>query len=201
MVTGTVVNLTRASNGSFRYYGQLLMQSPARYRGKQVELFAISHNYDLSTLVGKGISFTCGDDDLTRSVEPAPDPFSVAQAEPHVSLEYTDEGFHTIDYLSYDKPVSVTGVIRSYTPEKSDGTIYFQFDVGYSGDMASLEIATPAKYKGLIIHVLVTDRARSWQKVGAKVSFSVSESTLAWEPWGFTPTDWLHSLAISDSLP
>jgi len=195
-VTGTVVNLARAPNGSFRYYGEFLMQSPARYRGKKVALFVISHEQDVSTRVGKDITFSCTDDDLTRSVEPAPDPFSIGQPEPHVSLEYTDEGFHTIDYLNYEKPVPITGVIRSYERDKGEGAIYFQFDVGYGGDMASVEITAPAKYKGLIIHILVTDQTRSWQKIGGKVSFSVSESTLAWEPWGFTPLDQLAALSI-----
>lgn len=205
LVAGTVVSLKRSSNAEFRHYGEFLLQSPSRYRGKKVGLFVISHTHDLSPLVGKDITFTCGEAELTRCVEPLADPFSIGQPEPLVSLEFTDEGFTTIDYVSYEKPAAVTGVIRSVEPDEGKGALYFQFDVGYMGDMASVEIMTPAKYKGLVLHVLATDRAptgtankASWARVGTKVSFEISESILAWEPWGFTPADWLHIQAIGN---
>jgi hypothetical protein len=202
-VNGTVVKLTRATNGSFRYYGEFRIQSPARYRGKKVSLFIISHEEDACRYVGKDITFMCNDYDLTCSVEPISDPFSISQAEPHVSVEYADNAFRPIDYMSYEKPIYISGVVRSFDNDKGDGGIYFQFDVGFSGDMASVEVTTPAKYQGLIIHVLVNDQPRvksvsrsSWKTIGTRVSFSVPESTLAWEPRGFTPSEQLQSVSV-----
>jgi|NGEPerStandDraft_6_1074524.scaffolds.fasta_scaffold19377_2 hypothetical protein len=202
-VSGTVANLTKATNGSFRYYGEFILQAPSRYHGKRVGLFIISHERDVREYVGKTISFPLEDDDLTRSVEPAPDPFSVSQPEPQLSLEFDNGVFHALDYLSYEKPVSIRGLVRGYARDKDNGGLYFQFDMGYSGDMASVEITDPAKYRGLIIHVLVDDevggrsgRRDKWSRIGATVTFSVSESILAWESWGFTPVGQLATLTI-----
>jgi hypothetical protein len=35
-VKGTVTKLIRAENGSFRYYGKVLLKSPSRYHTKEV---------------------------------------------------------------------------------------------------------------------------------------------------------------------
>jgi hypothetical protein len=77
------------------------------------------------------------------------------------------------------------------------------FDVGYSGDWASVEIVEPAKYRGLILHVLIDDgtiRPPQWKQIGAKVGFTLSESVLAWEPWGFVPIDQLGKVEIESEL-
>ncbi len=207
-VSGTVANLTRATNGSFRFYGEFILRAPSRYHGKRVGLFIISHERDVREYVGKAISFTSEDDDLTRSVEPAPDPFSVSQPGPQLSLEFENGTFHPIDYSSYENPVSTRGVVRGYARDKDNGGLYFQFDMGYSGDMASVEITDPAKYRGLIIHVLVDDeeggrsgRRDKWSRIGTSVAFSVSESVLAWEPWGFTPVGQLAGANLADLPP
>lgn len=202
-VSGTIDTLTQSQNGSFRYYGKIRLREPERYRGKDVELFVISHEKDVREYVGKTISASFETDDLTRSIEPHPDPFSLSKPEPQLSLELTNAAFFPIDYLKYETPVTVRGLVKNYQPEKNKDNLYFQFDMGFSGDMASVEISEPAKYRGLVIHVLVYEdlRTRSarrsqWSRVGSKVGFTVPESTLAWEPWGFTPVESLGDVTF-----
>jgi hypothetical protein len=204
-VKGTVTKLIRAENGSFRYYGKVLLKSPSRYHTKEVGLFIISHERDAREFIGKTISARFGDGDLTKAIEPAPDPFSVASPEPQLSLELSGETFSPIDYSRYVTPVTVHGIVHDYQSENNKDALYFMFDVGYSGDWASVEVVEPAKYRGLILHVLVSDRtiwSTRWKQIGAKVGFTVAESVLAWEPWGFVPIDQLDKVNIeSESTP
>ena len=208
-VKGTVTKLNRAEDGSFRYYGQVRLQAPSRYRNKEVGLFIISHARDAREFIGKTISASFSDEDLTRAIEPSQYPFSVSSPEPQLSLELVGETFCPIDCSRYVQPVPVRGFVRAYQLEKDKDGMYFMFDVAYSGDWASIEVVEPVKYRGLIIHVIVYESRRvgaprrtGWSRIGTKVGFTVSESVLAWEPWGFVPIDQLDKVKIeSESTP
>jgi len=203
---GTVTELVRAPNGSFRYYGKIKLSAPNRYRGREIGLFVISHEHDVRDFIGKSISASFENDELTRSVEPHPDPFSFSQPEPQLPLEYQHGDFAPIDYVSYTKAISAHGVIRDLKPKDKNEGIYFIFDMGYEGDMVSVEIMEPAKYKGTVIHVLVFnsnrighERSTQWREIGEEVAFNVPESTLAWEPWGFLPYDEMDSVTFTSN--
>jgi hypothetical protein len=204
-VKGTVTKLIRAENGSFRYYGRVRLMEPAKYHAKEIGLFIISHERDAREFTGRAISASLDAADLTRAVEPPPDPFVVSSPEPQLSLELAGKTFIPIDYARYVAPVTVRGIVHEYEPEKNKDALYFMFDVGYSGDWALVEVVEPIKYRGLILHVLVSDRSiwsSRWKQVGTEVSFAVSESVLAWEPWGFVPIDQLDKVKIEpESTP
>jgi hypothetical protein len=115
-VKGTVTKLTRAENGSFRYYGSVRLMAPAKYHNKEVGLFIISHEHDAREFIGKTISLRYGDGDLTKALEPAPDLFLVSDPEPQMSLEFAGKAFSPIDYSRYVEPVSVHGIVHDYQP-------------------------------------------------------------------------------------
>jgi len=198
-VKGRVMKLNRAENGSFRYYGSVRLMAPNRYHNKEVGLFIIAHERDAREFIGKTISASLDDADLISAVEPPPDPFIVSSPEPKLALELAGDAFSPIDYSRYVEPVTVRGVVHDYQPEKNKDALYFMFDVGYSGDWASIEVVEPVKYRGLILHVLISDgtiRSKQWKQLGAKIGFTISESVLAWEPWGFVPIDQLDKVKI-----
>jgi len=200
-VTGVVTTLTQAENGKFRYVGRFLVDAPDEYTGKEVELFVLAHDKDPRAWVGKNITFEMSKMGFEMSMEPLSG-YGRPQA-PHLSLELFDEGFRVLDAQHYERPIAARGIIRSYTVDKGD-KMYLQWDVGFTGDMVEVEINDPAKYRGVIVHVLVdedeihgnTHNRRDWNHVGSHVSFTAPESSLAFEPWGFTPVVDLHDVKL-----
>lgn len=206
---GVVKNLARASNGAFRYHGKMIVTAPSRYRGREIGLFLIAHESDARKYIGKTIGARMTGEQLLQAVEPAADPFSLASPEPQASLELAGETFVPIYYLRYETRVAVQGVVRSYRPEVDKDALFFIFDVGYSGDWASVEVLEPKKYRGLILHVLVYDglrnevlRREQWKRIGTQVDFKVLEAALAWEPWGFVPVEQLAEVSFhTEAVP
>lgn len=180
--------MARTEQAPFRYLGRLKMHQPVALEGKEVEGFLLSHERDLSSLSGQVIQVATYAGVLEQQLMPM-GPFSVNN---HATLaaEETNGVFQQFDEALYSTPLILTGHVVAFEPDPENKSGYFIFETLYTGDMATVAIETPARYRGTKLRVLVESDASStrdhWAKVGAAVQFSSAEMTVAWEPWGFT---------------
>lgn len=197
-----VLSMERSTAASYRFYGKVKVVRPERYRGRKVDCFLLSHDQDLSQLKGHRIEVAIDPEALNSELEPH-DPFSLIN-EPHLSAEETGGHFHPIDFWRYAKPVSIRSHISAYIRKTKPPTYYFSFDVASTGDMVTVTIDSPARYRGTQLSILVTDTDRlreSWSKIGTHLAFTADEATLEFEPQGFTFASELKELTFQDRKP
>ena len=188
MAEAEVISMTRTEQAPFRFLGRLKMHQPVALAGREVEGLLLSHERDLSTLSGQMIRVATYAGVLEQQLMPM-GPFSVNN---HATLaaEEKDGVFQQFDEARYASPVVLTGHVLAFEPDPENKSGYFIFETLYTGDMATVVIESPARYRGTRLRVLVESDATAsrdnWAKVGAPVQFSTAETTVAWEPWGFT---------------
>lgn len=183
-----VITMVRDPLAPFRYRGRVRLQQPAAFEGREVDGLLLSHERDLTELSGQTIEVATHSKLLERQLEPM-GPFSING---HSTLAADDHGgrFRQFDEKRLIERLTLTGRIVAFAADPENRIGYFMFDILFSGDLATVVIETPARYRGTTLRVLVEHgrekRSEQWGEVGATVTFSTAETTVAWEPWGFT---------------
>ena len=193
-----VIAMARDPQAPFRYRGRVRLQQPAAYQGKEVDGFLLSHERDLTALTGQSITIATHTGSLAQQLEPM-GPFSINN---HATLAADDHDgkFQPFDEARFAKEIRLSGRIQSFEADPENKVGYFMFDILFSGDVATVEIDSPALYRGTKLRVLVErdagNASKAWAQVGGEVTFSTAEATVAWEPWGFTRASELKEVSF-----
>ena len=183
-----VIAMHRDSLAPFRYRGRVRLQEPPGFEGREVDGLLLSHERDLTGLTGQTIEVATHLNLLERQLEPM-GPFSINGESTFAADDY-DGRFRQFDEKRLNKALALTGRIVAFAADPENRVGYFMFDILFSGDLATVVIETPARYRGTTLRVLVEHgrekRSERWREVGAAVTFLTAEATVAWEPWGFT---------------
>jgi hypothetical protein len=188
LVEMEVLALAADPQAPFRYRGRVRLKQPPAYRDREVDALLLSHQRNLIGLTGQSVEVETHTKILDQQLEPL-GPFSI---EGHSTFAADDHNgrFRQFDETRFSQPVSLSGWIVDFDadPERRNG--YFMFDILFAGDIATVVIESPEFYRGAELRILVEheeDAANApWKQVGAAVTFSTSEATVLWEPWGFT---------------
>jgi len=184
-----ILSLQRSPIAPARFFGKARLRQPTRYRGLEVECIFLSPESDLSKFAGQTVEVATHLQALEMQLKPELDLFG-GDNTPMLKAEFRDGHFAEIDSTHYESPIRVRGRIEAYSPDPEHKSLYMIFDMGSSGDLATLVVETPARYRGTKLSFLNEDNSSNvsslWSLVGNEVEFSTSEWTLAWEPWGFT---------------
>jgi hypothetical protein len=183
-----VISMARNPDAPFRYWGRVRLHEPPRYRGKEVDGLLLSHKRDLTTLAGTTIQVATYSGVLDQQLEPM-GPFSLNNL-PAFAAEDREGRFRQYEEGRSSPSLALSGRIVAYEADPENKSGYFIFDIPFFGDMATVLIESPDRYRGTKLSVLVEDSDRglraAWNKLGAEVKFSTTETTVDWEPWGFT---------------
>lgn len=194
-----VISMGRDPQAPFRYRGRVRLQQPAAFRGKEVDGYLLSHQRDLTALAGQTIEIAMHDGILAQQLEPM-GAFSI-DGHSTFAAEDRDGRIQQFDHARFSKELPLTGRIVAYAADPENKIGYFMFDILFSGDVATVQIESPKQYRGTKLRVLVEQNAgparSSWRQVDALVRFSTAESTVAWEPWGFTRAAELKDVTFS----
>jgi hypothetical protein len=183
-----VLTLAADPQAPFRYRGRVRLKQPAAYRDREMDALLLSHERNLISLTGQLVKVETHTKILDQQVTPL-GPFSI-DGNSTLAADDHDGRFRQFDETRFSQAVSLSGWIVDFDadPERTKG--YFMFDILFSGDLATVVIESPELYRGTELRVLVEHNddsaSGSWKQVGAAVTFSTSEATVAWEPWGFT---------------
>jgi hypothetical protein len=183
-----VITMVRDPLAPFRYRGRVRLQQPAAFEGREVDGLLLSHERDLTGLSGQTIEVATHSKLLERQLEPM-GPFSI-NGQSTFAADDRDGRFRQFDEQRQNQALALTGRITAFAADPENRIGHFMFDILFSGDVATVVIEMPARYRGTKLRVLVEHdqekRSERWREVGVTVTFSTAETTVAWEPWGFT---------------